>query len=243
MIITNVTEMKLIASIDGDMLLQVKFDKTAEELAAVTADAPDTDLLMLYVMHSDYSWDTETYAYPQPDGKNGVGLSFESMIQLSEKTDLLYAQWVLTDDQYSILKEQEVKAGVWRIGMNEYGPSSMDECNLYTLTPQTKFLYDKKEFHFAKLQLLTSFCSTCLDKHQLEKIMLCCFKEQLFNTAMENGLWEDAKSIMTDLRRLLEMDEERTCCTKNHGRPCPTCKTCCQARSHCRTCCNGMCSL
>lgn len=235
MIIANITELKLV--VDGEnKLLNAKFDITREQLEAKIEDK-DQDWAELDIAPKDYVYNEEGYA-PDPNDEGVVVLNFTNGVYNSEDDELIDIQWVITDDQFSNINKTEIRAGLYIRGMNEWIINPED--NKVFNMPYT---YDKKEFHFAKLQLLTSFCSTCLDKHQLKKILLCCFKEQLFNTAMGNELWEDAASIMTDLRRLLEMNEQRTCCTKNHAGYCPTCRTCCQAKSHCQTCCNGMCSL
>ena len=46
---------------------------------------------------------------------------------------------------------------------------------------------DKKNIYNALVNLLTINCNTCLDKHQLEKILLCTFKSQLIDYAENNN--------------------------------------------------------
>lgn len=55
---------------------------------------------------------------------------------------------------------------------------------------------DKKNIYIELVNLLTTYCNTCLDKHQKEKILLCAFRLELIEYAEANGqeteeLWED----------------------------------------------------
>lgn len=55
---------------------------------------------------------------------------------------------------------------------------------------------DKKNIYNELVNLLTSYCDTCMDKHQKEKILLCAFKLDLIDYAETNNydtvddLWE-----------------------------------------------------
>lgn len=55
---------------------------------------------------------------------------------------------------------------------------------------------DKKNIYNAMVNLLTSYCDTCMDKSQKEKILLCAFKLELIDHANiysqndVNELWE-----------------------------------------------------
>lgn len=97
--------------------------------------------------------------------------------------------------------------------------------------------YDEKNLYYQKVNLLTTYCYTCLDKHQKEKILMLQFKSQLFDYAIANGLTEDAIDYYVDTCRLLDIPSNHTCCKYNRvwncHRPCKTC----------RTCYNGFCSL
>lgn len=90
-----------------------------------------------------------------------------------------------------------------------------------------------EELYNKKVNMLTSFCNTCLDKHQKEKIVMCMFKSQLLEYALNNNLTEDAQQYYKDLDRLLEIPDNKTCCTNSRF---ATCK-------QCSTCINGMCAL
>ena len=97
--------------------------------------------------------------------------------------------------------------------------------------------YDAKNLYYQKVNMLTSFCYTCLDKHQKEKILMLQFKSQLLDYAVANNLTEDAIDYYTDICRMLNIPTNHTCCKYNRvwncHRPCKTC----------RSCCNGCCSL
>lgn len=97
--------------------------------------------------------------------------------------------------------------------------------------------YDEKNLYYQKVNMLTSFCYTCLDKHQKEKILMLQFKSQLLDYAIANNLTEDAIDYYIDICRLLDMPSTHTCCKYNRvwncHRPCNTC----------RSCANGCCSL
>ena len=42
---------------------------------------------------------------------------------------------------------------------------------------------DKKNIYNAMVNLLLSYCDTCMDKHQKEKILMCAFKLELIDYA------------------------------------------------------------
>lgn len=96
-----------------------------------------------------------------------------------------------------------------------------------------ELVYDKNNLYHNAVSLLTSFCNTCLDKHQKEKIMLYGLKSQLFDYAMVNDLLEDSISYYTDICRLLGIPTGKTCCKNSRATNC----------IKCRTCVNGCCSL
>lgn len=92
---------------------------------------------------------------------------------------------------------------------------------------------DMKNLYYRKVNMLITFCNTCLDKHQKEKILMCDFKSQLLDYALSNSLTEDAIDYYVDICRLLDIPLKRTCCTYNRIQSCKTC----------RVCTNGCCSL
>lgn len=94
----------------------------------------------------------------------------------------------------------------------------------------TKFVINEGQLYLAKVNLLNNYCSTCLDKHQKENILLCEFKSNLLSYAIEHDLIEAAIDYYIDLCRLLGIDNKHCCATINN-------------RFECKTCVNGCCSL
>lgn len=94
------------------------------------------------------------------------------------------------------------------------------------------FYYDDKELYYAQVNMLTSFCSTCLDKHQKEKLVLFLTKQQLLQYAVDNDLVEDAVQHYIDLARMLNIDLDKNSQVIR--------KSVC---NKCINCCNGCCAL
>lgn len=114
----------------------------------------------------------------------------------------------------------------------EYGPTAL----IVTVVGgnnDVSFAIDQKSLYYRKVNMLVTFCNTCLDKHQKEKILMCDFKSQLLDYAITNNLTEDAIGFYVDICRLLDISLGRTCCTYNRVQNCKSC----------RTCVNGYCSL
>lgn len=68
------------------------------------------------------------------------------------------------------------------------------------------FYYDDKELYYKEIELLTSYCSTCLDKQQKEKMVLFTLRYQLLQYAVENNKVEDQIEHYKDLARMLNID-------------------------------------
>lgn len=68
------------------------------------------------------------------------------------------------------------------------------------------FYYDDRELYYKEIELLTTYCSTCLDKEQKERMVLFTLKQQLLQYAISNDLIEDQIAYYTDLARMLEID-------------------------------------
>ena len=85
---------------------------------------------------------------------------------------------------------------------------------------------DKKNIYNSLVNLLTINCNTCLDKHQMEKILLCAFKLELIEYANGNDM--DANELWESLARTLglKLGDESGVRIKNQC-----------------NCSNGMCSL
>lgn len=104
---------------------------------------------------------------------------------------------------------------------------------IVTINGISKFYFDKKELYYKSIDLLTEYCSTCLDKEQKEKLLLFILKDELLQYAISNDILEDQVNIYKDIARLLKIDV-----ISNKQNIIKKCN-----HSKCKTCCNGMCSL
>lgn len=104
---------------------------------------------------------------------------------------------------------------------------------IVTINGISKFYFDKKELYYKSIDLLTEYCSTCLDKEQKEKLLLFILKDELLQYAISNDILEDQVNIYRDIARLLKIDV-----ISNKQNIIKKCN-----HSKCKTCCNGMCSL
>ena len=83
---------------------------------------------------------------------------------------------------------------------------------------------DKKALYLGKVNLLTMFCDTCLDKHQKEKIVLCDFKSQLLEYALANNLIGDAIDLCYGISKLLGLKKSYSNCRVSRISNCSICK-------------------
>lgn len=94
------------------------------------------------------------------------------------------------------------------------------------------FYYDDKELYYREIELLTSYCSTCLDQHQKERMVLFTVKKSLLDYAIQNDIIEEAIAYYNDLARMLNIDYKYNVGAGCSGR----CKRVVK-------CSNGICSL
>lgn len=85
---------------------------------------------------------------------------------------------------------------------------------------------DKKNIYNAMVNLLSSYCDTCMDKHQKEKILICAFKLELIDYA-ERYAQGDVDELLESIARTLGISLEDD--TVIHSKKC--------------NCSNGVCSL
>lgn len=85
---------------------------------------------------------------------------------------------------------------------------------------------DKKNIYNELVNLLITYCDTCTDKHQKEKILLCAFRLELIEYAESVG--EDSENLWEDIARTLGMKLNNNTYVKSN-------KKC--------NCANGVCSL
>lgn len=95
------------------------------------------------------------------------------------------------------------------------------------------FYYDDKELYYKQIDLLTNYCSTCLDKEQKENMVMFDLRYGLLEYALKNNLIEDAIQHYKDISRMLNIDT-----TKNTNGMCSG--KCKYGSSVCK---DGVCSL
>lgn len=86
--------------------------------------------------------------------------------------------------------------------------------------------YDPITLYDAEVKMLHSYCNTCLDDRQMQKLMLVVFKRQLLEQAIATSHNKEAAQYYLDLVRLFGVSINKIC--NNNG---------------CQKCSNGMCSL
>lgn len=68
------------------------------------------------------------------------------------------------------------------------------------------FYYDDKELYYKQIELLTTYCNTCLDKEQKENVVVFNMRSNLLKYSLTNDLTEDAISHYKDIVRMLNID-------------------------------------
>lgn len=139
-------------------------------------------------------------------------------------------------DHEIIISSLQISDNSININIEEYDATSFIVTVVGSETAHA-IAYDEKNLYYQKVNTLVSFCYTCLDKHQKEKILMLQFKSQLLDYAKANNLTEDAIQYYIDMCRLLDIPSKHTCCKYNRIFNCHRlCKTC-------RSCYNGCCQL
>lgn len=98
------------------------------------------------------------------------------------------------------------------------------------------FYFDEEELYYREIDLLTTYCSTCLDKEQKERMVLYTLKQQLLQYAVANELVEDQIQFYRDLARMLGIDYR-------YNAQSIECSGKCVGVKKCYNCCNGFCSI
>lgn len=93
----------------------------------------------------------------------------------------------------------------------------------------TTFYYDEEQLYYREVDLLTSYCNTCLDKQQKERILLFSVKKDLLDFALSKNIVEDAVGFYIDLDRLLCLSSKPNFIDNKNV--------------VCRNCCNGVCKI
>lgn len=129
------------------------------------------------------------------------------------------------DDHNYVIDSPSISDNVITINIKEYDATSFI-VSVIGSNNAVAIAIDQKNLYYRKVNMLVTFCNTCLDKHQKEKILMCDFKSQLLEYALANQLTEDAIDYYIDLCRLLEIPLEHTCCTYNRITNCRVCRGC-----------------
>ena len=139
------------------------------------------------------------------------------------------------DEKHSyVIESPQVSRNTVQINIETLSPELDTSAFLVTVNGSMGFYYDQKELYYKEIDLLTNFCSTCLDKHQKERMVLFMTKYHLFQYATENGLIEDQVDYYIDLARMLGID------FKYNARLNCLCSGKCKRVVKC---CNGFCAL
>lgn len=83
---------------------------------------------------------------------------------------------------------------------------------------------DENAVYLAKINLVTSYCNTCLDKQQKEMIIMCDFKSQLLDYAVSNNYIDDTIQLCYELSKILKLNTHYTHCKNNKTNNCVMCK-------------------
>ena len=139
-------------------------------------------------------------------------------------------------DHEIIISSLQISDNSININIEEYDATSFIVTVVGSETAHA-IAYDEKNLYYQKVNTLVSFCYTCLDKHQKEKILMLQFKSQLLDYAKVNNLTEDAVQYYVDICRLLDIPNEHICCKYNRVFNCH------RPYKTCRSCYNGCCQL
>lgn len=92
------------------------------------------------------------------------------------------------------------------------------------------FYYDDKELYYKQVELLTNPCSTCLSKHNKERIMLFLLKKELFDYALEHNM-DERIFYYIDIARMLDIDFKYSSKFTDNSvlinNKCKCCENCC----------------
>lgn len=123
------------------------------------------------------------------------------------------------------------------IDLNTLDPELDRSAFIVNVNGEVAFYYDKKELYYRQVELLTTYCSTCLDKQQKDRMVLFVMKQQLLDYAVANDLLDDQIDYYKDLARMLSIDLKMNV----NNKPFKTCVSCNGSKS--RYCNNGVCTL
>lgn len=115
--------------------------------------------------------------------------------------------YLAEDEKHSyVIDSPQMSENTIQIDSKTLSPELDTSAFLVTVDGSRGFYYNEKELYYKEIELLTNYCSTCLDKHQKERMVLFMTKYHLFQYALENNLIEDQVNFYIDLARMLSID-------------------------------------
>lgn len=136
------------------------------------------------------------------------------------------------DDHSYTVTDFERSSNTITVDSTALSPELDTSAFIITVGALQGFYYDDKELYNKEIEVLTEYCSTCLDKHQKERMVLFMVKYNLLQYAIANDLVEDQINYYIDLARMLGIDFKYKAQCMCSGK----CKRCVK-------CCNGCCSI
>lgn len=136
-----------------------------------------------------------------------------------------------TDDEHTyVVVDPKVTGNTIQIDSKDFDPELDTSAFTVLINGTLGFYYDDKEIYYKEVNLLTSYCSTCLDKQQKERMVLFTLKYQLLQYAIEHNMVEDQIEYYRDLARMLNIDLEsniKGMCSGQCKRLVSCCNGCC----------------
>lgn len=174
------------------------------------------DLTTMYIdecynYNNIYEEDEELHSYVLHHTDNNVIFTFGS----ARDAD---TEWLIpVTVQAPIFKQMlNTMKHIWLFDREPTNNSNIEGQGIY---------YDYTFIYECEMKKLNSYCSTCLDDQQMQRIMLITFKKQLLDLAIASKDLVNEMKIYSELMRLLDVSINRVnCCTTSK-------------------CSNGVCSL
>lgn len=111
------------------------------------------------------------------------------------------------DDEHTyVIIDPKVVGDTIQIDSKDFDPELDTSAFTVLINGTLGFYYDDKEMYYKEVNLLTSYCNTCLDKQQKERMMLFVLKDQLLQYAIQHNMVEDQIEYYRDLARMLNID-------------------------------------
>ena len=175
-------------------------DKSMGSVTGMGTYNKGTTVILTAVANDGYrfvSWGDGNTDNPRTVIANDNGVVYSAIFEPVSKTMSLYENRQLSDETATVIELHDLKDSSYIITV-------VGDENI------TNHVIDKKAFYIASIQLLKTFCNTCLDKAQKEKITICDFKMNLLDYALENNILDDSVQLCKELSRLLNLNTDNT---------------------------------